>query len=182
MVQPIEREKNTKHLLEDRLAQKFDDLQLAREERIPGLFDEITRSIEVLLRAVPQAYQDLQFERHSLDAELNDAEYQIQMEASRAQDSIHRQVIIESKSNAVEWEYREALEETIIDVLQKHGLVSMTRTVRSQLEMPQPQTQQIQPEPQMQPQPIQQAPPQPAQQEKKPHLISKKAQKQKFEV
>ena len=182
MVQPIERERNTKHLLEDRLAQKFDDLQLAREERVPHLFDEIGRSIEVLLRAVPQAYQELAFERQQLDAELEEAIYEIYRQASQAPDPIYRDAIVNNKSSAAEWEYREAYEEIIIDVLQKHGLVTMMRTARSQLEStPQPQQQPIQNTQQSVPQP--QQPQQPQQQEKhKPHLISKKAQKQKFEV
>ena len=190
MVQPIEREKNTKHTLEERLAQKFDDLQLAREERVPHLFDELERSIEVLLRAVPQAYEDLILERQQLDAELNEAMYQIGMEARQAQDSIHRNAIIDSKSGAVEWEYREALEESIVDILQKHGLITMMRPSRAQLESVQPPQPQQQIQPQTPQNPIQQQAPQippqqpsqPQPQQKKPHLISKKVQKQKFEV
>ena len=188
MVQPIERERNTKHLLEDRLAQKFDDLQLAREERVPHLFDEIGRSIEVLLRAVPQAYQELAFERQQLDAELEEAIYEIYRQASQAPDPIYRDAIVNNKSSAAEWEYREAYEEIIIDVLQKHGLVTMMRTARSQLETPFTQMQ-YQPEQEFQPQPEpvpQQQKPvvqaQQVQENKKPHLVSRKAKKEKFEV
>ena len=44
--------------IEEKLSEKFDFLQLSREERHPVLFDELVRSIEVLFKAVPNAYND----------------------------------------------------------------------------------------------------------------------------
>ena len=58
MVLPAE-DKIIGQTLEDRLAHKFDDLQVAREDHQDGLFDEISKSIEVLMKAVPQAFEDL---------------------------------------------------------------------------------------------------------------------------
>jgi len=179
MVRPIEREKNPNHMLEDRLAQKFDDLQIAREEGAAGLFDEIAKSIEVLLRAVPTAYNELQQQKQELDQEIEQVLYQIQLDARSAQDKIYRDAIINRKTDQAEWEYREVYEEIIIDILQKHGLISILRNSRSQLsnmEQQQHQTKMQAPQQEEQEEPE----PEPEQeQQNKPHLISKKAKKGK---
>jgi len=179
MVRPIEREKNPTHMLEDRLAQKFDDLQIAREEGAAGLFDEIAKSIEVLLRAVPTAYNELQQQKQELDQEIEQVFYQIQLDARSAQDKIYRDAIINRKTDQAEWEYREVYEEIIIDILQKHGLISILRNSRSQLSNM--EEQQHQPKMQALQQEEEEEEPEPEpEQQKKPHLISKKAKKGKM--
>ena len=50
MVLPSEEREVIGKTLEDRLADKFDILQIAREQRNEIAFDEVARSIEVLLK------------------------------------------------------------------------------------------------------------------------------------
>lgn len=191
MVMPIEKEKKLKYVLEDRLAQKFDDLQVSREDRQPELFDEVAKSIEVLLRAVPDAYNDLMEEKETLNNDLYEEVNKIEQEAANAQDEIYRQAILQNKGFTAQWDYREVYEEIIIGVMQKHGLIPMMRSSRSMLEsMPdipnmvpvEPEVpeelpvQQQQPPPQqpIQPPPQQPVVPQqtPSQLERKPRLLS----------
>jgi len=186
MKEPIEQRKEPGKYLEDRLQVKFDDLQIAREDRQADLFDEIAKSIEVLFRAVPQAHEDLQQEKDTLDEDFENELRDIELEASRARDDIHRNAILQNRGYSAQWEYREVYEEILIDVMQKHGLVPMLRSQRHQLStapgtiedmqdfvaphhvpinMRQPNEQQqlpIQQQPPQQP-PQQQAPPQPQQ-------------------
>ena len=135
MVQPVE-EKLVGRTLEDRLAHKFDDLQIAREDHQTALFDEIARSIEVLFKGVPEAHKELMKEKSELDKDLQEELYAIEEEAKIAKDEIHRQSIYNSRGFKAMWDYREVYEEIIIEVMQKYQLIPMRKPIKSHLETP----------------------------------------------
>jgi len=132
-MEPVEKQKKPGKYLEDRLQVKFDDLQISREDRQAELFDEVAKSIEVLFRGVPKAHEDLIAEKQSLDEDFENELRDIELEASRARDDIHRNAILQSRGYSAQWEYREVYEEIIMDVMQKHGLIPMLRAHRHQL-------------------------------------------------
>ena len=119
--------------LEDRLADKFDRLQQAREDKQEDLFDEISRSIEVLLKGVPQAHDDLVHQREELDKDLKDVFKNIEVEANSARDDINRRAIMTASMFKAKWEYREVYEEIIIETLQKYKLLLLRRPMVSDI-------------------------------------------------
>jgi len=120
--------------IEEKLSEKFDFLQLSREERHEGLFDELVRSIEVLFKAVPSAYNDFIVNKTELDKELQSELYNIEKEVSNAQDKISEQTIRSNKTNDAEWQYREVMEEIIMEIMQKHGLVILQQKTFGEVE------------------------------------------------
>ena len=122
--------------LEDRLAKKFDELQIARENRNGDLFDELSKSIEVLLLGVPDAHKELKQEKEKLDKDLEDELYNIERSASYAKDPIQSQLYKQTKSYDIMWEYREVYEEIIMEVMQKFRLIPLRYIPRSSIEAP----------------------------------------------
>jgi len=120
--------------LEDRLTRKFDDLQLARETRNHVAFDEISKSIEVLFKAVPKAHKDLMEEKKTLDEDLEEILGAIEEKAVNALDKITQQAIIENEGFSAQWEYRELYEEIIIELLQKYDLIPMKSPSYAEIE------------------------------------------------
>jgi len=191
MVQPVE-ERLVGRTLEDRLAHKFDDLQLSREDHQADLFDEIAKSIEVLMKAVPRAFQELMEYKEELDKDLDEESRAIEQEASYARDEIQKQAVYQSRGFKAMWDYREVYEEIIMEVMQKYKLIPMRIPAHSTIGGPMqgdpsPPTQQdfenVPPPPgfqQQQPQnvplpppPQPQAPP-PQEEQKKPKLSFRK--------
>jgi len=113
--------------LEERLSNKFDALQLARENQNEDLFDEISKSILVLIKAVPSVFDELMNRKDELDKELKDTLQSIQREASYAKDEIQRQGFIKYENFKAQWDYRELLEEIIMEVLEAHSLIQMVK-------------------------------------------------------
>mgnify|MGYP000144324992 CR=1 FL=1 len=135
MVYPAE-EKIEGRTLEDRLAKKFDALQVARENRNGDLFDELSKSIEVLLIGVPDAHRELMREKEKLDKDLEEELYDIERGASYAKDDIQRQLYKQTEGYKVMWEYREVYEEIIMEVMQKFRLIPLRYIPRSTVEAP----------------------------------------------
>lgn len=164
MVRPVD-EQIFGRTLEDRLANKFDDLQIAREDHQPDLFDEIAKSIEVLLKALPDAFNELMYEKSELDKDLEEETKFIGRQASMAVDDIDRQAIYQSRGFKAMWEYREVYEEVIMEVLQKYHLIPVRKPQQSSIERPEfsplPLSQQMPPMQQTQMQPLQSPPVQP---------------------
>jgi len=120
--------------IEEKLSEKFDFLQLSREERHSELFDELVRSIEVLFKAVPSAYNDFITQREVMDKELEKELISIEKRAMLAQDKISEDAVRSDKSYDARWEYREVLEEIIIEIMQKHGLVILQQKTFGEVE------------------------------------------------
>ena len=164
LVRPVD-EQIFGRTLEDRLANKFDDLQIAREDHQPDLFDEIAKSIEVLLKALPDAFNELMYEKSELDKDLEEETKFIGRQASMAVDDIDRQAIYQSRGFKAMWEYREVYEEVIMEVLQKYHLIPVRKPQQSSIERPEfsplPLSQQMPPMQQTQMQPLQSPPVQP---------------------
>jgi len=170
MAQPEERERTHK-TLEDILLSKFETLQLTRESRNDAVFDEIAKSIEILLRAVPDAYQQLMREKDEMDSELEEELYRVKQKANHAKDQIDADSIFNKESYVVLWEYREVYEELIIDIMQQHNLMPKRNIVLGGFSS-QPEQKEIE-EPEIVEEP---------QEEKKPHLSVKPTKQEKFEV
>jgi hypothetical protein len=170
MVLPTD-EKIFGQTLEDRLAHKFNELQEARENRQSELFDEIAKSIEVLLKGVPDAYSDLMKEKTELNRDLEVETRDIQSEVSFARDDIHKQAIWEKRGYKAMWDYREVYEEVIMDTFQKYQLVTIRRPQKSFLlrpdDVPPNVLQQMNLTPEQMRVPIPPPPPQPPQQQQK---------------
>jgi len=120
--------------IEEKLSEKFDFLQLSREERRDDLFDELVRSIEVLFKAVPDAYNDFIKERSEIEKELSEELNKIEKAASVAHDKINEESIRSEGMYEAMWEYREVLEEIIMELMQKHGLVILQQKTYGEVE------------------------------------------------
>lgn len=151
MVLPLEERHKGPKTLEERLADKFDYLQVAREEKsIDGsdiAFDEIAKSIEILMKAMPEAYQYLMDQKKVLDDNFIEERDDIVREANAARDGISREVIFGRRMEVAKWDYREIYEEILMDVMQAFQLVDMKRPSSvsiipsSRPEEPEPQAQ-----------------------------------------
>lgn len=153
MVRPEEEKGLITRTLEDRLADKFDALQSARETREPYLFDEIARSIEILLKAIPDAYIQLTAEKNELNTDLSEEMAHIEQKAESAGDQIWRDATLSNESFVAQWEYREAYEEIIIELMQRWKLVPIRLQVYGGVEPIQTVEETPQPEPQPEPKP-----------------------------
>lgn len=123
MVIPIEEKGEMGKTLEDRLAFKFDEMQMSREQRNHLLFDEIARSIEILLRAVPNVYTQYIAEKTELDKDKALLDMEIEDRVRNAPDKITAGYIQNVEGYQNEWEYRETLEEYIMELLSMWKLV-----------------------------------------------------------
>ena len=119
--------------LEERLSNKFDALQMSRERQEDDTFDEISKSIVILTKAVPQVHSELMQRKTELDKELKDTINQIQQEARYARDEIQRQEFLQTERFKAQWDYRELLEEIIMEVLEAHSLIHMLKTPEATL-------------------------------------------------
>lgn len=148
----LERKNQNAKTLEQQLTEKFFILQTVREERYSAgsdvMFDEISKSIETLLRAIPEAYNSLITKRNELDSAFEEERNQIYIRASQAPDDITKDFIWNQQLDGAKWEYRELYEELIIDVLQEFQLIHMMRP--QQVAVIPTQTQQPEPEPEVQ--------------------------------
>lgn len=162
--------------IEERLASKFDDLQVAREDRNALYFDEFGRSIEILLKANQRAYQEFNAEKEEMSEDLNRKYQEIQRTMNNAPDSITRQTIGNMGFQEADWLFRETYEELIMDILIKYDLVPSAQLVKTHAtvlkEKPRDQTG---PEEQKETQPVQQE-----KERKRPHLLNRT--KEKFKV
>ena len=111
--------------IKERFIQKFDILQLSREENNGKIFDEVARSIEVLLMLVPNAHDEFLRIKKELDDELDKELNEIEYKASKARDKIDEAKIRNNESEALRWDYREVLEEEIMQILFKYNLISI---------------------------------------------------------
>lgn len=118
-----EKKKEMFRKLEDRLADKFDLLQLAREQGMGDLFDQYSRSLEVLLTAHPRAYQEFNAEKDEMVADLNRAYEQIRSMMEKAPDALTRDHFARTNQNKVDWEFRNLYEETMMGILSKYNLI-----------------------------------------------------------
>jgi hypothetical protein len=111
--------------LENLLMEKFRELQLAREAGEPEYFDALSQSIEILLKAHPKAYNDLMTVKEEMQKELEEEYMNIQNDASRAQDEIYRQHMLETRVGEADWLFRITYEESLIEVMQKNNIIGM---------------------------------------------------------
>jgi len=120
-----ERHRMDSETLEEGLYKKFGELQIAREDKSPAMFDEIAKSIEVRLIAVPGAHNELMEVKKAMRGILYREKEKILQEASNSIDVINRQKYLNQENYEVEWEFRDIYEEQIMWVMQKYQLVSM---------------------------------------------------------
>ena len=125
MVVPKEKEMHSE-TLEEGLYRKFGELQIAREDKDSTMFDEITKSIEVRLIAVPQAHQELMASKEPMLSILHEEKAKIIREAEQSMDVINRQKYLNQENYEIEWEFRDIYEEKIMSIMQKYRLVAMT--------------------------------------------------------
>lgn len=158
MVLPKEREMSSE-TLEEGLYRKFGELQIAREDKSSTMFDEIAKSIEVRLIAVPMAHNELMEIKESMLTILYQEKGKISQESENSIDVINRQKYLNEENYEVEWEFRDIYEEQIMWVMQKYHLVAMTSPMYGMLdsmndvvqseqieEYPQEYQQEVQPE------------------------------------
>lgn len=170
MVLPKEREMNSE-TLEEGLYRKFGELQIAREDKSSVMFDEIAKSIEVRLIAVPMAHQELMGVKESMLTILYQERCKISQKSENSIDVINRQKYLNEENYEVEWEFRDIYEEQIMWVMQKYHLVAMTSPMYGMLDSMKDVVQSEQIEEYLQEYPQQEAQSQDVQPpNKKPHL------------
>lgn len=133
MVQPKEREMSSE-TLEEGLYRKFGELQIAREDKSATMFDEIAKSIEVRLIAVPTAHDELMKIKEAMLVILYQEKAKISQEAENSIDAINRQSYLNQENHEVEWEFRDIYEEQIMWAMQKYHLVAMTTPMYGMLD------------------------------------------------
>lgn len=133
MVLPPELERKTQvtKTIEQQITEKFYELQISRQEKTSEgsdvAFDEISKSIEVLLRGIPEAYNYLITKRQALDQAFIQERENIYKESQGARDEIEKDFILKQKLGSAKWEYRELYEEMIIDTMHDFQLIYTTR-------------------------------------------------------
>jgi len=177
MVLPTEEKDFIGKTLEDRLADKFDLLQMSREQRNNIAFDEVARSIEVLLKAIPDAYNLLMIEKNELDKDLDEKLDDIERRADSAGSKIQADAIRSNESFMVQWDYREVYEEVIIELLQQFKLIPIRNPIYGSIESVQEEP--IEP---IQEPPVQSPPPQQLAQKPKLSIRKEKVSKEGFKV
>lgn len=135
---------------------KVNYLQEARETGDGEIYDEVLNSVEKLFRAFPKAHQEMLAMKQQLDAVYYREKENIIREADRSRDVINRENYISEQSNDLDWEYRNLYEEAIIDLMQKHNLIPMSRPHYTDMQSSGESKMESQPS-----QPPQQTPPQP---------------------
>ena len=109
--------------LENRLAYKFDLLQRAREEQDGNMFDSFAQSIEVLLRARKDVYDDLMIIKSRMVENLKQSYAYIDQQARNAPNVITGEAIVKQYTEEVDWQFREDYEEVLIDIMAKYDLI-----------------------------------------------------------
>jgi len=121
--------KNFIRTIEEQIANKFSDLQIAREDKNALYFDEFGKSIEILLKANQRAYQEFNAEKEQMVSDLEQQYQEIKIRMNNAPDSISRQVIGNQGYQEADWIFRETYEELIMDILIKYDLVPSAQLV-----------------------------------------------------
>jgi len=114
----------TRLTLENLLMEKFRVLQLCREEGDADVFDSVSQSIEILLKASPYAYADLMKIKQEMQKELEEEYKNIESDANKTQDEIYRKHLIDSRVEEAEWIYRITYEEVLVEIFQKNQLIA----------------------------------------------------------
>jgi len=136
-----------------------------------SLFDELSKSILVLFRALPEAYNKIITAQEQLDKTFQDETAKVYKEVQNAKDPIDQEFLMNQRMEGLRWEYREIMEEIFIDVMQEFDLVEMNRppqygVISQEQPEPQPEAQpQEQQPPPSEPEPEQQEPASPQQSE-----------------
>lgn len=136
--------------LEETIFEKFNILQMAREEGDGEIFDSMSKSIEVLMMAVPDAKEELLSIKDEMENELGKEYQKIQYRAQRAQDDISKQYILDNKVAEADWTFRVTYEEIIMEVLMKYNLVPFKYPPTSEGEIELPE-EEAEPEPEPEP-------------------------------
>jgi len=116
---------NEKQKIIDRFIEKFDLLQLSREEHQSEVFDELAHSIEVLLLLKPKAHDEFIRIKTEMDKKLEIELKNIDYRASQKDDVISEETYKNTNKDDLMWDYRELLEVEIMTILYKYGLVSI---------------------------------------------------------
>jgi len=140
MVKPINSEMFGIKTLEERIAERFDDLQHAREEQDGPSFDALVRTIEVLLMGRPEVYQELMYYKNDLGTALKSRYQEIQKAADNAEDIVQHDAILKKYGQEAEWSFRERYEEIMMQMMTKGNLVVYTNPPRVRIQQ-QPQSQ-----------------------------------------
>ena len=125
MVKPIQNRRADAKTLDERLADKFDLMQIAREEHNAALFDEFSKSIEILLKGTPRAYQEYNATKQSMVNDLNEQYQSIEAKVNNAPDALTRDHMGRSLLSNAEWTFRETLEEVLMELFEKYDLIPM---------------------------------------------------------
>lgn len=134
MVKPINSEMFGIKTLEERIAERFDDLQHAREEQDGPSFDALVRTIEVLLMGRPEVYQELMYYKNDLGAALKSRYQEIQKAADNAEDIVQHDAILKKYGKEAEWNFRERYEEIMMQMMTKGNLVVYTNPPRVRIQ------------------------------------------------
>lgn len=117
----------TQKTMEQRIMEKFDELQIAREhKREQGAdvaFDELSQSIETLFFYEPKIYDELMKKKKVINDGLLKEKELLQKKVDIADDDIARQLIWTQGYLDMSWEYRELLEELYMRIIIDGGLV-----------------------------------------------------------
>ena len=113
--------------LEQRILEKFDKMQVCRENRdqegAGELFDELSRSVELLMTGLKEANAFFSEKKKSIDSAFKEEQKKIESKLKSAQDDISRQIIWNTELVKLLWEYRDILESLTMETINKFGLV-----------------------------------------------------------
>lgn len=113
--------------LEQRIVEKFDKLQIARENRFQegadSLFDELSTSISMLLRCLPKADEYYKVEKKKLDDAVIEERNKLIDKVKSAPDEISKQFIYNQNIDKISWEYRDLMESLFMDIIIKFNLM-----------------------------------------------------------
>lgn len=113
--------------LEQRIIEKFDHMQVCRESRnqegAGEMFDELLRSVELLITGLDDANKFFSEKKKKLDEMFKEEKKKIETKLVHAQDEIVRQVIWGKEMTDLSWEYRDLLESLLMETINKFGIM-----------------------------------------------------------
>ena len=89
-------------------------------------FDNIMESIEILLRVVPDMYNDFQKKKAELYQSANQNYNQAIMSLQQYDDEVYRSFIKNKEDSEISWSYRKDILEEVIVLLSKYNKIAFT--------------------------------------------------------
>jgi len=109
--------------LEEKVSEIYFDMQIAREESMYIMFNQLARSIELLLLFKPKAHKELMEKKSKIEADMDEAKSRLLDNVLKASDSISKKLIEDKGNSAIDNAFMNDYEEALVKILVKHNIM-----------------------------------------------------------